>query len=410
MSKRINLKAIGFDGVDDYIDVPNSSERFSFSNGTDQDQPFSVTCWVYLDQDPVANSTAGSFITKSDFSQLGDGGLGNGTEWMFRHLEGKLQVFLYDSPPATSNYLRRRANAATLSANKWIFVAMTYDGSSTVTGLELYQFDDVNSGTVAATTNISGYTAMATTNTNITIGSTEEIEDNPGDANRIFEGKLADVCVFNKQLSEAEVTEIYNNGRVKDMAKATTYSNLISWWKMGDDQDNTAADGIKDYVSSFHGTAVGASIVTTPALDSDRLTSTVFKHTSYGRTRQPKNVANNHAVFVHGGVSGNMPTIDPVGSTVGYATENQRLLHVLWKAEQTNKAHEITVYGYSHATGTWSLLQDVNGQQVTLSTTNAAVDVYRIFEISGVDKVYFKSTGADDLLSTDLLAAAASTF
>ena len=50
------------------------------------------------------------------------------------------------------------------------------------------------------------------------------------------------------------------------------------------------------------------------------------------------------------------------------------------------------------------------GNQIKLNTENAAVDIYRIFEISGVDKVYFKSTGADDLLGTDLLAAAASTF
>ena len=118
--ERINSKSIQFDGTDDYIDVPNSSEKFSFSNGVDQDKPFSITCWVYLDKDPVANSTAGSFISKSDFSQANDPnfpGLGNGTEWFFRHKEGELQMFLYDSPPVTSKYLRRRANAATLVAN-----------------------------------------------------------------------------------------------------------------------------------------------------------------------------------------------------------------------------------------------------------------------------------------------------
>ena len=416
MSKRINLKAISFDGTNDYIDVPNSSERFSFSNGVDQDKPFSITCWVYLTQDPVANSTAGSFITKSDFSQANDPnfpGLGNGTEWFFRHNEGKLQIFLYDSPPVTSKYLRRRADVATLVANKWSFVAMTYDGSSALTGLELYQFDDVNSGPVAATTTTNQYAAMANTETNITLGSTEEIENPAADKSdsRIFEGKLADICVFDKELSQAEVTEIYNGGAVKDMTKFSDYNSLISWWKMGDDKDLIKEKGIKDYKSGFHGTPVSInSFETVPALPSERIFSSVRTQESWGRTRQPKSITGDHAIYIHGGTLGNLPTTDPDANTAGYTTENQRYLHLYWKAEQTNKTHEITVFGYNYSTNTWSILVDSSGSEVKLSTTNQSVNLYKVFEISGIDKVYFKSTGADALLVTDLLAAACSTF
>lgn len=413
MSRRVNLKAISFDGANDYIDVPNSSERFSFSNGVDKDEPFSVTCWVYLTQDPVANSTAGSFVTKSDFSQANDPnfpGLGNGTEWFFRHNEGKLQVFLYDSPPVTSKYLRRRADVATLVANKWSFVAMTYDGSSALTGLELYQFDDANSGPVPATTTTNQYEAMANTETNLTIGSTEELENNPGNPARIFEGKLADICVFDKELSQAEVTEIYNGGAVKDMTKFSAYENLISWWKMGDDKDLIKEKGIKDYKSSFHGTPVSIErFETVPALPSDRISSNIRIQDSWGRTRQPKSITGDHAVYIHGGKT-SLPEVDPDQNTEGFVTENQRFLHTYWKAEQSNKTHEITAFGYSYSTKSWSPLVDVAGNEVKLSTENEAVNIYKIFEISGVDKVYFKSTGADSLLSTDLFTAACSTF
>lgn len=411
MSKRVNLKAIQFDGTNDYITIPDSVDRFSFTNGVDQDQPFSLSAWIYLNEDPVANSNGGAFISKSDFVEVANG-QGIGTEWFFRHNNGEVQLFLYDSPPQTGEFLRIRANAATLVANRWIFVAGTYDGSSTAAGLKLYQFDSANSGEIAATADKHvGYNRMSKTNSKVFIGAAEEIEDGTVVDARTFEGKLADICVFDKQLSLAEVTEIYNEGKVKDMTKFSAYNNVVSWWKMGDDRDSINTKGILDYKSGFHGTPTSIEkFETVPALDTDRIFQTGLRYTSYGRTRQPKNVASDHAVYIHGGLSGDVPKADPNNNTPGFVTENQRFLHVYWKAEQTNKTHEITAFGYSHASGAWSLLYDTSGNQIKLNTANAAVDIYRIFEISGVDKVYFKSTGADDLLGTDLLAAAASTF
>ena len=128
---------------------------------------------------------------------------------------------------------------------------------------------------------------------------------------------------------------------------------------------------------------------------------------SWGRTRQPKNVAGDHQVYVHGGIAGNMPTADPSGASAGYATENQRYLHLYWKAASTTAA--VTAWGYSHASGQWSELYDTNGTQVKLSVSAAAANTMRVFEISGVDRVYFKQSGTA-LAATDLFAAAASSF
>jgi hypothetical protein len=105
-----------------------------------------------------------------------------------------------------------------------------------------------------------------------------------------------------------------------------------------------------------------------------------------------------------------MPKTDPSSSSDGFKTESQRFLHVRWKAQQSNKDHEIVVFGYSYAFGAWAPLLDTSGTEIKLSTSNAAVDIYKVFEIDGVDKVYFKSTGTHDLLATDLLAAAMSSF
>ena len=394
MSKRVSLKAIFFDGINDRVVVPDQDE-FSFSDGV-ADKPFSLSSWVYVGDIAADN---GPFITKSNNT------IPVRNEYIFKHENGVLFFFIYDSlQNASGNAIRIIANAATLSSKTWHHVVATYDGSGEKEGLKVYT-DSVFTPSTAAESGT--YVRMRPSATAVVLGATEDLNI----PQRRFEERLADTCVFNKELTLAEVKEIYNQGRVKDMTKATTYKNLISWWKMGDDRDHTGDGGIIDYVSGFNGTLTdGATIVTAPVLNTDRIFPTGFKYTSYGRTRQPKNIAGDHAVYIHGGISGDVPKADPNVNTPGFITENQRFLHVYWKAEQTDKTHEIVAFGYSYASGTWSLLYDTSGNQIKLNTENAAVDIYRIFEISGVDKVYFKSTGADDLLGTDLLAAAASTF
>ena len=177
---------------------------------------------------------------------------------------------------------------------------------------------------------------------------------------------------------------------------------------MGDDLDHSDTNGIIDYVSGFHGTLQGqANIITDPSLPTERIgNNNVAIPSSWGRTRQPKNVAGDNQVYIHGGISGDMPTADPSLATDGYATENQRFLHLYWKVATTTAT--VTCFGYNYASGEWSELEDAQGNPITLSVTADSADVYRVFEIAGTDRVYFKKSGT--MASTDLFAAAASTF
>ena len=54
----------------------------------------------------------------------------------------------------------------------------------------------------------------------------------------------------------------------------SAFANVVSWWKMGDDEDTGSSGGIKDYVSGHHGTLTnGASIIDETGLSSDPLDS-----------------------------------------------------------------------------------------------------------------------------------------
>ena len=119
---------------------------------------------------------------------------------------------------------------------------------------------------------------------------------------------------------------------------------------------------------------------------------TQFKHTSWGRTRGPKNI--------------NGPTQTPVALTdcanlaaaalgTGVClTENQRFLHI---TTSDAPAALSNIWVYMHASGVWSELKTLAGASYTM-----AANEHKIIEIDGIDKVAFNIAGT--------VHAAASTF
>ena len=125
-----------------------------------------------------------------------------------------------------------------------------------------------------------------------------------------------------------------------------------------------------------------------------------YRNNSWGRTRQPKNLAGSHGAEVI------TSTADPTVVTDGYATENQRYLHLVLDTDTSGNTREVTVFGWYHAFGVWIPLVDTSGTAVTIQAANG--QAHKIYEIAGVDRVYFK---IDDVLAAnDEMFAAGSTF
>ena len=127
---------------------------------------------------------------------------------------------------------------------------------------------------------------------------------------------------------------------------------------------------------------------------------TPHRYNSWGRTRQPKNLAGSHGVEVA------TSTATPSGVTAGYATENQRYLHLLLDTDTSGDTRTVTVFGWYHAFGVWVPLVDTSGTAVTIAAANA--QTHKIYEIAGVDRVYFKIDSS--LNANDEMFAAGSTF
>ena len=107
------------------------------------------------------------------------------------------------------------------------------------------------------------------------------------------------------------------------------------------------------------------------------------RNTSWGRTRQPKNIINpNHSTPQGVTVTANEPT-------AAYNTENQRYLHVNHTVTPggagADNAVSIQLQVYMHASGLWANLGDPFNSTTTTK--------YECVEIKGVDRVRFVVSG-----------------
>jgi hypothetical protein len=126
----------------------------------------------------------------------------------------------------------------------------------------------------------------------------------------------------------------------------------------------------------------------------------IHKYTSFGRTRQLKNIAGSHEAEADVVL---VATLD--ASTDGYSTESQRFLHVLAIDKNVSTNLTVTIYGYAHAFGKWFPLNQLNGStaaEVTAINTSTApasqtADDREMvtFEIAGIDRVAFVGITAD---------------
>ena len=55
-----------------------------------------------------------------------------------------------------------------------------------------------------------------------------------------YNGQLSNVSIWNVALTSSQVTELYNSGKPGNLNNHSAYSNLVSWWQLG---ENSSFDG-----------------------------------------------------------------------------------------------------------------------------------------------------------------------
>lgn len=172
---------------------------------------FSISCWfktmytstgdLYL----VEKSSGFSAYTGYRFFLFGGSGVAG---------SGALTLSLSNND-STSNALRVRG-ATTATDGRWHHGLATYDGSNTPAGIQLY-LDGVAE---AKTTLVNGLTGSILTTGLLYVGTL---------------GLTDEVALYNRALSPAEATWLYNGKVPRDLRGAGAPPNLLSWWRGGEE-------------------------------------------------------------------------------------------------------------------------------------------------------------------------------
>tara|TARA_R100000008_G_scaffold18340_3_gene9218 strand:- start:7032 stop:9350 length:2319 start_codon:yes stop_codon:yes gene_type:complete len=201
-------------GADAYLKVADNAS-LSFGDGSD-DSAFSISSWIYLDD------------ISADRPVIAKWHQGNTTREyaLFVDTNGAVNFALYDES-ASAELVRKTANS-TVSTATWYHVLVTYDGSSTGAGIKIY----LGGTSKTLTADDTGtYTAMENASEPLTIGYYQV------GSNKFFDGRMMEVAIWNKELSQTEINQVYNKGCPVSLlgCNSDASSNLVAWWRMGGD-------------------------------------------------------------------------------------------------------------------------------------------------------------------------------
>ncbi len=225
------MEAVGvsdwtFDGVDDYISVGPAHSK-------ERTEAFSVSAWISMNSATPNTYFLGK--TAADSTARG---------WAFYNRTSLfptgLSFHLANDNNSFANSIVATAAAAVILPSTLYHICMTYDGSSTAAGVNIYV-----DGVAQVVTPVNDNLTLTTLSlANLTLGEN-------------IDGEQTQTSLWDVELSAAEVLEIYNAGVPGNLLSHSQAANLELWFKI-DSDDTDDINGVIDYSSSeINGTAQG---------------------------------------------------------------------------------------------------------------------------------------------------------
>jgi len=185
---RFNLVGAGSARVDIVDD-----DNFSFTTGSGNDVPFSISTWVYVS----AFSTFGNwFINKRTATSGGD-------EWQLLAIPNGTIIFTkFDR---TTNSITQQINSlsSAITTGAWYHIVITDDGSKTYAGMKIY----INGSAVTTTDASSGtYTGMPNGTHSVSFGNASWSPS----GNFLHNGYMDETNIYkNRVLTSTEVSALF---------------------------------------------------------------------------------------------------------------------------------------------------------------------------------------------------------
>lgn len=199
----------------DYVIVPHAANLdFDF------DEQFSISAWVF----PLGlNSYQAIWYKKSGvgISIQYYGGSGGATY----DPRGVIQI-LFDGTTGLFEVYPGGLGVAAIPYGEWFHFVMTHDGTD-ATGIKCY---------------INGQEMPVWVRYNFTFPGGDTMKNSAdvwlGRGAAYWLGNQDEVSAWSKELTQAEVTELYNDGDPTNLLNHSAAANLVGWWQMGDGPGN----------------------------------------------------------------------------------------------------------------------------------------------------------------------------
>lgn len=196
-SRTMSLQATGhpawsasvpYAGVDFSLDyTPNDHSDLAARIFT-APNALSVVLWAYVDT-PQPSTFGGRMISER-----------SSTGWFFATRNTAALQFFWSGQFTSLSVI---SSNSSYSTGTWVHFAVTYDGSTTATNVHIY----VNGSEVGYATQTNGSGLQDANGANTRFG-----EEASGSADTVYDGKMAEIGVFDRVLTGSEITDIYTNG------------------------------------------------------------------------------------------------------------------------------------------------------------------------------------------------------
>ena len=205
--------AMSFDGTSDYIQIPNLSTLNTSGN-------VSISFWM-----KTSNTTTTQSPVRLQSSSIGFYIYSDGIVRMYGSSTGRLNSSIVSND------------------GEWHLVVGVYSTSAQ----KLYIDNVVTASDV-------GFQGAISTGGGA-IGSRYF-----SSSDSLFDGQMSNVSVWNTALTSTQVSELYNEGLPSDLNSHSAYSNLVSWWQLGENSSFTGDWIFADEKGSNNGDSIGMGV------------------------------------------------------------------------------------------------------------------------------------------------------
>jgi len=218
--------------------INTTTSHISMGNNFNYDrlQAWTYSCWIKR----TSIGTTSMIVSKY--------GSANNSMFIFFPTNNRIQISMINT--SGTNSIVVETSTTFTDTSDWHLYTITYDGSSNASGIKIFYDSVLQSMNSPVYNNLTG-TILNTYNFEIGSRNNSSIG---------LLGLLDEFGVWNRALTQAEVTELYNGGAGRFYGE-TLWDNLLSYWRFNETTGTSVADAIGGVTGTIKGNIVTYSWV-----------------------------------------------------------------------------------------------------------------------------------------------------